>query len=146
MTEIRAPGASVRRHRSRWILGILLLIATACAVILPPWYRYRHGALKVIGVMSTAPGCGGTMYLDAKSVAVRSGTTVQFANRMDSMPIRFRVYRRGSAELLAESPWLSPGDTWTYAFWRPGSYTLSNNYADSGFLIGLQEPISVGLW
>lgn len=99
-----------------------------------------------MSVMSTAPGCGGRMYLDPTALAVRSGTTVQFANRMDAMPIRFRLHRKESALLVAESPWLEPGETWVYDFWLPGDYTLSNNYVDSGFLANMQGSISVGLY
>lgn len=146
MTEPLTPSTPLRSRRWGWVLSILLLMVTTSAVIIPPLYRHRHGALKVIGVTSTGPGCGGMMYLDPEALAVPSGTTVQFANRMTAMPIRFRLFRKGSAELLAESPWLEPGDTWTYDFWLPGDYTLSNNFVDFGFVAGLQGSISVGLY
>jgi hypothetical protein len=136
----------MRPRRRWWALGILLLMTTASAVTLPPLYRHRHGTLQAIGVASTAPGCGGRMYLSPTALAVRSGTAVQFANRMDAMPIRFRLYRKGSAEPLAESPWLDPGETWRYDFWLPGDYTLSDNYVDYGFLADMQAAISVGLF
>ena len=146
MTQSHAPVTPLRPRRRGWALGILLLMTTACAVILPPLYRHRHGTLQVIGAASTAPGCGGRMYLAPTALAVRSGSPVQFANRMDAMPIRFRLYRKGSAELLAESPWLEPGETWVYDFWLPGDYTLSDNYVDYGFLADMQASISVGLF
>jgi hypothetical protein len=130
----------------KWVLSILLLATVAGALVIPPLYRHREGALKVIGVTSTAPGCGGIMYLDPQALAVQSGTTVQFANRMDGMPIRFQVYRKGAATPLAESGWLEPGETWVFDFWLPGEYTLSNNYVDYGFLAGLQGSISVVLF
>ncbi|MDF2630275.1 MAG: hypothetical protein K0R39_4106 [Symbiobacteriaceae bacterium] len=130
-----------------WVLGMLLLLTTtACAVILPPVYRHRQGATAVIGVKSTAAGCGGIMYLDPEALAVRGGTTVAFTNQMDGMAIRYRLFRKGSAELLGESPWLQPGESWSYAFWLPGDYTLSNNFVDFGFVTGLQASISVGLF
>lgn len=138
---------NARSRRWAWVLSIvLLLMATASAVVLPSLYRHGGGVMKVVSVTSTAPGCGGTMYLDPAVLAVRGGTTVQFVNQMDRMPISFRLYRAGSAEVLAESPWLDLGETWTYEFWLPGDYTLSNNYTDFGLLGGLKGSISVGFF
>jgi hypothetical protein len=135
VTRRQAPEMSVRltiTRVERRLLIVLCLLAVAIALMLgpvvgQPAWQYLTGSDVTVAAVMEGAGCGSHLEWAMGSEPIQRGTTVRFENQTVYWQIPIVIEKQnsdGTIEVVATSPPIKDGESWSYTFWRAGDYRV----------------------
>lgn len=134
-------------HRLRLVLALLMLgIAGILASVgAGPIIQYTSGPEFTISAGMQGEACGSHLEWEMDGREIPAGTRATILNDSVYWQIPVAIERQQSDEswkVAAESPVLRGGDSWSYTFWRSGTYRVVS-VDETQRLAGLETTISV---
>jgi hypothetical protein len=124
--------ATSRVERRLGIALALLLLGIAgivTSVLAGPIIQYAAGPEIRIAAGMEGDACGSHLSWAIESRELAPGSRVEIVNDSVYWRIPVVIERErsdGSLEIVAESPVLDGGQSWTHTFWRSGSYRIAS--------------------
>jgi plastocyanin len=111
------------------LLGVLLVAGATNLNRVRAAHQYLLGSQPVVEARFEGEGCGSHVRWSTTPIHVAPGTRVHFVNdsRYWQFPVAIVDREGGHDEVIASSPALANGQSWTYTFWEPGEYLMTSN-------------------
>jgi hypothetical protein len=124
------------------LLGIIVILGLTVS---QPVTQYLFGPQMQISAAIEGEGCGSHLEWEMESREIAAGSRISVTNDAVYWMIPVVIERMesdGSFRVVAESPSLRSGESWSYTFWKRGDYQISSADATQR-LAGLETTISV---
>lgn len=138
----------VRVERRLGLMLALLMLGIAgvlASIGAGPVMQYLAGDEVRISAGMQGEACGSHLEWDMESRTIAAGSKVTIANDSTYWQIPVVIEREqsdGTFTVVAESPTLRGGESWSHTFWRGGTYRISSA-DETQRLAGLDSAISV---
>ena len=129
--DMSALAPVMQRVERRLGIALFALVASIIAILAgtvgQPAAQYLWGEPSHVSAGIQGAACGSHLVWTVEDQRVAGGTKIEFENASEYWQIPVQITKLepdGTEKIVAESPVLKPGETWTQTFWWRGEYRI----------------------